>query len=90
MSNSTAWDIASVSPAARRIAERAASRAGVTLEAWLDLAIAGQASTGDLHPAAPAIESNEDPAACARTALNAPNGAPLFPCELRQGSCRSD
>ena len=40
MSKSTAWGLASVSPGARRLAEQAASRAGVTLEEWLDRAIA--------------------------------------------------
>src|SRR5271157_3477379 len=44
MTKSTAQDIARVSQDARRLAERAASRAGVTLEDWLDQAISEQAS----------------------------------------------
>ncbi len=44
MSKSTAWDIASVSLGARRLAERAAGRAGVTVEQWLDQAIAEHAT----------------------------------------------
>ena len=43
MSKSTAWGIANVSPAARSIAEQAADRAGLTLEEWLNQAIAEQA-----------------------------------------------
>jgi localization factor PodJL len=46
MSKSTAWGPASVSPNARRLAEQAASRAGVTLEEWLDRAIADHADEG--------------------------------------------
>ncbi len=47
MSKSTAWDIASVSLGARRLAERAAGRAGVTVEQWLDRAIAEHASESE-------------------------------------------
>ena len=47
MSKSTAWDIASVSLDARRLAERAAGRAGVTVEQWLDRAIAEHASESE-------------------------------------------
>ncbi len=47
MSKSTAWDIASVSPGAQRLAERAAGRAGVTVEEWLDQAIAEHASESE-------------------------------------------
>ena len=46
MSKSTAWGQASVSPGARRLAEQAANRAGLTLEEWLDRAIAGLAEEG--------------------------------------------
>ena len=56
MSRSTAWDIASVSPGARSLAERAASRAGITLEQWLDQAIVELAS--DTGAAASAGTSN--------------------------------
>ena len=58
MSRSTAWDIASVSPGARSLAERAASRAGVTLEQWLDQAIVELASdTGAAARPGPRIEA---------------------------------
>jgi localization factor PodJL len=46
MSKSTAGGLASVSPGARRLAEQAASRAGVTLEEWLDRANAELADEG--------------------------------------------
>lgn len=41
-----AWNLAAARPQIRRLAERAASRAGVGLEEWLDEAIAGR-SAGD-------------------------------------------
>ena len=49
MNKSTAWGLASVSPGARRLAEQAARSAGLTLEEWLNRAIAEQA---DENPAA--------------------------------------
>lgn len=47
MSNSTAWGQRFMSSAARHIAERAATRAGVTVEEWLDEAIVGHAADPD-------------------------------------------
>ena len=42
-----AWNLANISPRARRLAEEAAHRAGVSVEEWLDEAIVGRAA-GDV------------------------------------------
>ncbi len=47
MNKSTAWKASSIRPQARRLAEEAARRAGLSLEEWLDEAIVGLGS-GDL------------------------------------------
>ena len=76
MSNSTARGQNFVSPAARHIAERAATRAGVTLEEWLDQAIVGHAvdpEAGASDSDAAAIESEQERAACAATSARASN-----------------
>ena len=49
MNKTMAWNPASVRPIARRIAEDAANRAGVSLEDWLDEAIVERAVGAKLH-----------------------------------------
>lgn len=47
MKKSMAWDLANITARARRLAEEAAHRAGVTVEEWLDEAIVGRVA-GDI------------------------------------------
>ncbi len=80
MSKSTAWGIASVSPDARRLAEQAASRAGLALEEWLDRAIAEHASSARSGNAA-ARGNDRDDARRRGHAMEdpaAPNARPAF------------
>jgi localization factor PodJL len=44
MKTSMAWNLASVSPQARRLAEKAARQAGLSVDEWLDEAIVGRAA----------------------------------------------
>ncbi|RBP16564.1 localization factor PodJL [Roseiarcus fermentans] len=71
MSRSTAWDIASVSPGARSLAERAASRAGVSIEQWLDQAIVVHAADPDAPPARVGPAMAERPVATDETPARA-------------------
>ncbi len=57
MNENMAWNLASVHPQARRLAEEAARRAGVSLEEWLDEAIVGRVA-GDISDEGDEIRSH--------------------------------
>ena len=56
MNESMAWNFASIRPQARRLAEEAAHRAGVSLEEWLDEVIVGRVA-GDISDQGDKIHS---------------------------------